>query len=458
MPVLHTDTASLNVFVNTGDFTVYNSLTLLTGSFVLPKSFIHGTFNRLNDSVLVNTGFNNGVFPITTIPGWPLNISAFGHHAEGFRTTIPIISVTTNQYVPRSFIRANHAEGYQTSVEYNACHGEGLRNTVYGTWIHGEGLGNTAIGQTNYGTVVQVIRPAIHVEGSGSAANNIQYAHVEGAGHSTGGGSFVGSQTGQALHVEGFRHRNFGGQGAFYASHVQGAFNRLTNAYASHIEGVSNTGSANRHIHMEGFGNTSGTNNSIRGYHIEGERNVFINGGLGDGTTHIEGYRNTKRDPGGYDNNYVHMQGVSNLVTVEGVSVEGYLSTGSLSGIAAGYGVRTVESTAGFGWQNYITGHFNTSSYYQSFPASPVTASVTYFAIGGGKSNSQRADIFVAYAQRRTPLPSSANTSRQILLPGVLNSGPYANDTAAAAGGVPIGGIYRLSDGIQNNLLQIRLS
>jgi hypothetical protein len=452
MPVLHTQTASLNVFVNTGDFTVYNSLTLLTGSFVLPKSFIHGTFIRLNDNALV-TGGGPG---ITTVPGWPLNNSAFGHHVEGYRTQIPLFNTLTGLNVSRSVIRANHAEGYQTSVDYWASHVEGLRNTIiYGSHARAEGMGNTLVGNYNY--INGNLRPGGHVEGSGSSIGLNPYGHAEGAGHNTAPGNFTFSSQGQAMHVEGFRNSTGGGTGNYW-SHIEGAFNILDRPYRAHIEGMNNIARGQYNGHIEGFNNSVAVFNNIRGYHIEGQDNQLTTTNLGDQSTHIQGYKNICAPPG-YQNLSINQAGVETRVGMSYTHTLGYKTTASNTGFAGGYGTVTVEPTVVTGYyNNYIIGHFNTSSYYQSVPATPVTSSVTYFAVGGGKSNSQRADIFVAYAQRRTSVSAPANTPRQILLPGVLNSGPYANDIAAAAGGVPIGGIYRLSDGIQNNLLQIRLS
>jgi hypothetical protein len=64
--------------------------------------------------------------------------------------------------------------------------------------------------------------------------------------------------------------------------------------------------------------------------------------------------------------------------------------------------------------------------------------------VGGGSSDLDRANIIAAY-----PTGSGAAT---ILLPTVYQSLDFADDTAAATGGVPLGGVYRIG-----NTLSIRI-
>ena len=106
-----------------------------------------------------------------------------------------------------------------------------------------------------------------------------------------------------------------------------------------------------------------------------------------------------------------------------------------------------------FGFTSHISGQFNTSSVSSYSNISPSTNAVWYnFTIGGGLNNSTRANIFEV-AIISTASVYQTNRTSSIMLPWVSESGEFASDLLAAAGGIPLGGFYRTG-----NNLKIRLS
>lgn len=95
---------------------------------------------------------------------------------------------------------------------------------------------------------------------------------------------------------------------------------------------------------------------------------------------------------------------------------------------------------------NFVTGQYNTASQpYQSVfgQYADATRNKSIFVIGVGSDNTNRDNAFEV-VDTVNPI---------IIMEGLKNSSSYADDSAAATGGVPVGGLYR-----NGNDVKIRLT
>ena len=443
MPRLFLDEAYINQFTSSVRLQVSQSITFATQSLYIKGPLAHGT---QGNQLMLRIGSLYGA-----------NVDTFGisNHSEGYLSTMSVF--TSNNNFSQG---TNHIEGAQCTIFGGSAgvHAEGLQNYLSAmNGGHAEGIGNSMAGG-GYGAT-GYIRQWSHVEGSGSVslsafshveggANTINWGaqqlninkgnHLEGYGnrhlapvpydHVEGAFNLVPTQvsTNDTQHVQGMYNTSSGDRGC----HVEGAYNGqwliMGNGQDSvHTEGMYNAGALGAYSHIEGFSNSSSLGNGAGGAHTEGCGNVNNFGAY----AHVGGYLNASRKIAGVGSSYHYITGVGN------------------------YDMTHSGSSAGF-----IAGTYCTSSA-QNFPTASNGAhrASLQVIIGGGVSDTQRANIFEVLGYIVGTFVGTY-ASRSIILPGVLNSGPYADDASAGSAGVPIGGLYRLYDGVANNQLQIRVS
>lgn len=320
---------------------------------------------------------------------------------------------------------SNHIAGNNNSSTSNGSHYEGYNNTstLGGDYTHAEGKGNASNGAMS------------HIEGE---ENNISPPGQ--------GPSFYG------YHNEGRKNTIIG---AAIPIHTEGHNNTIdisVGSFYHHIEGINNTyagGVTIRGFHIEGHNHTF-SNSGYRYNHIEGGEHKYMNGNV----CHLEG-RNNYLDAKGSTGTAVHIEGYNNTITTSG-------SSNHICGVSCSILILINNCFLnGLGLTNYygapngafITGQFNTSNASSYTNISSTGNKIYYnFTVGGGVNDSTRKNIFEA-----TLISSASNVAnfptRSVILPWVSESGNFASDLLAAAGGVPLGGFYRTG-----NDLKIRLS
>ena len=359
-----------------------------------------------------------------------------------------------------SFLRVNNGvrQGINNSPfgtfgtnNNSISHIEGYNNLDVPGTCHIEGANNTTVANSNVG----------HVEGANNSGK-IYFSHMEGANNSifdstsspdanlTANHIEGGFNTGSAMgwgnsHIEGYNH--LFKVGSVQYNHLEGANNLIgsgsvTTFRWSHIEGYNNNIQANTYYtHLEG---TDHTTKGIqygwgRQSHIEGRNNQLTLSNLNSYANHIEGSNNIiSSSDTGVEVNATH---------VCGISCSSYFN--NIYSFMSGLGSQTYYPNS----TSHISGQFNTSNVSSYTNISSTKNKIYYsFTIGGGINNSTRKNIFEV-----TLISSASNVinfpTRSIILPWVSESGEFASDLLAAAGGVPLGGFYRTG-----NDLKIRLS
>ena len=205
----------------------------------------------------------------------------------------------------------------------------------------------------------------------------------------------------------------------------------------SHSEG-RNTESYGWNSHAEGYGSQA------IGYASHAEGTVWGEGGrapVANGTgSHAEGYGTQANGFGS------HAEGRSSVAIGDGSHAEGYAtqtsgSTSHAEGqdtVAIGFASHAegVGTVAAMDYQ-HASGTYNTTG-----------NTTSLFVVGSGTDDLNRADAF-----RVDLLSGNTSTLATLVLPSVVGLG-YANDTQAAANGIPIGGLYQSGGGI----IRIRLT
>jgi hypothetical protein len=167
-------------------------------------------------------------------------------------------------------------------------------------------------------------------------------------------------------------------------------------------------------------------------------RNDFMNGNASvspGSTSHAEGNQSTSVGPFSHAEGFntqtlgvaSHAEGDSTTTVGSYSHAEGNLTT-TVSDYSHAEGIGTIANAQG----QHVEGIYN------------VEDNTAVWLVGGGSGDIDRVNIIAAY-----PTGSGAAT---ILLPTVSQSLDFADDTAAATGGVPLGGVYRIG-----NTLSIRI-
>ena len=232
-----------------------------------------------------------------------------------------------------------------------------------------------------------------------------------------------------AAHAEGYKTTSLGS-----FAHAEG-YQTTSIAIGSHSEGVSTTavgnyshaeGEASKAIgansHAEGAGGVSIGNNS----HAEGSGTTAIgvnSHAEGSGTTAIGGYS--------------HTEGYNTIALSFGSHAEGYQTTAKNKYTHA----QGDNSIAGGEYQS-VMGSYN------------IEDSKSIIIIGAGSASGRiNGSMFQTFTSAGLANPSTPNTTGSWVLPQVSSSLNFTDDTAAAAGGVPLGGMYR-----SGSLILIRIS
>lgn len=221
---------------------------------------------------------------------------------------------------------------------------------------------------------------------------------------------------------------------------INGAVGNVASGLNSHAEGFTTT-TTGQYSHAEGFSTTTigqfshaeGLDTDAIGTasHAEGR----LTKAVGD-WSHAEGSSTYALGA------YSHAEGRNTLASASYSHAEGHFTTASaLYSHTEGY------YTIAQGWYQHVQGTYN------------VTSTNQYaFIVGNGIDDSNRSNLVYASGSNfevsgSLIVTGSLNVSNgYAVLTQVSESLNFADDTAAAAGGVPLGGIYR-----SGNFIAIRL-
>lgn len=409
---------------------------------IVSKSFIvTSSIQFVTNSLSINYGLGQG---------GGVNFNSFNtsseSHAEGFNNT--------------ASARYSHLEGsnnYTIFENSNTGHIEGLQNYAYSAVLtHIEGFNNT-------GSIAASSTPYAHTEGEGNY-NNRGATHVEGYknssgnhqiqnwGHIEGYNNIFTRNFQYYFHIEGEANRGpLDSSGTFRTAHIEGYGNQcaLANQYSNHIEGSGSYSpivpsgqnfGAYDGSHIEGGGhnltlpdiNILGVN--TKWAHIEGFNNSAKNLYFSSPSQiesalycHVEGYNNSLT--GSYGGSWI--TGIDNIINAFPSSSGTPITRSFFQVQAIGRGLKLYNTAS-----QYATflGHYNTSLLTGS---SYTPGGNGYTIIGGGKNDSNRANILEIYETQ----PNFTGTYSYIVLPGIQS---FSGNQAAINGGVPIGGLYAL--------------
>jgi hypothetical protein len=247
-------------------------------------------------------------------------------------------------------------------------------------------------------------------------------------------------------------------------SHAQGV-NTLVVGQGSHTEGESNKAIGD-YSHAEGFSNiASGSWSHAEGYSTIASGSYSHTEGSGTVTSgsysHAEGYQ-TKTI-----GNYTHAEGRSTIASGSYSHAEGY-GTKTIGQYAHAEGVNTIASGTG----SHAEGRFTTASGDYSYAAGVGTTTNAPYQFAVGSYNNPTGVYQFSVGNGSEGLPSNvfqaggnyASVNGQFEVYGDIASGygtivlgdlvgvEYLNDAAAAAAGIPVGGLYR-----NGSFIQIRL-
>lgn len=401
-----------------------------------------------------------------------------GSFSQGRGSTNTNLSLT--QY-NRAIGDYSHAQGFQTYASGAYSHTEGRQTIAYGDWSHSEGYNSQASGSYSHteGQSTIAIGPYSHAEGIGSQAGWISSSYIE-YFPSSEGYTYVGSaiddvtlqdagEDSTAYFIPGRQIYFVNGEMDEVVSSTFDSINTIVTlvGYAAIVSNAVDISNVNYRVdsfevlgygaHAEGSGRAYGESSHAEGdsttsfgrwSHAEGRYNIAI----GD-WSHAEG--NSNQAIGDYSHadgnasiasgNYSHTEGSTTTAIGEASHAEGYLTiasgpfshtegyqTTALSYYSHAEGVGTITN----GDHQHASGQWNVSSSEQS-------ATI----IGKGSDDGNRANILEVL-----PISNITRISSNLELPEIL---PYEfnDDSAAAAGGIPVGGIYH-----KNGALQIRVS
>jgi hypothetical protein len=226
---------------------------------------------------------------------------------------------------------------------------------------------------------------------------------------------------------------------------LSGSYNQGKNNYIDPSADNAFAQGFDNEVYYE-YGFAQGRENTVQG--IGGHAEGYRSDATAQFYSHAEGNNTTA---GG---NYSHTEGASTTtdINAESSHAEGYLTqTKAQYSHTEGYGTETSPTaeashaegyyTVASGSYQHVQGRYNLGSTAQSA-----------FIIGNGISNASRSNLVFASGstfQITGSLNISGSTngvvvnSGYVVLTQVSRSLNYLNDTAAASGGVPLGGLYR---------------
>jgi hypothetical protein len=454
-------------------------------------SWAYGQFSHAEGYNSFATG------PYSHTEGYQTTSSNYYAHAEGYQTKAQGNASHAEGSGTTTIAQYTHAEGMSTTAFAISSHAEGAYSVASGSYSHAEGYGSYAIGMASHAEGAQTSAPgyAAHSEGYNTQASS-SYSHAEGSGtyaigegsHAEGSGTEASGSyshaegqysiaSGSWSHVEGFT--TYTSKEAIYA-HAEGYYTQVLNQGA-HAEGSLSVASGS-YSHTEGFqtkttgswshaeGNTtqaigsyshaegSNTRSSGSNSHAEGA-NTLAQGG----SSHAEGYQswatgsyshaegNQTTASGQYSHaegrittafgQWSHAEGFQTRAAGDYSHAEGYLTTASAT-YSHAEGLGTVTN------QQYqlAVGKYNA-----------ISAVEGAFTVGNGTTANSRSNVLAAYN-------NNVDVNGVVTVDGLIGNGlgtivfpqlvafSFLNDAAAAAAGIPVGGLYR-----NGSFIQIRI-
>jgi len=379
----------------------------------------------------------------------------YASHTEGYQTIASGSFSHAEGWLTISSGSYSHAEGRSTQARGNNSHAEGQSTTAIGTCAHAEGLNSIATGNFSHaeGSNNNAVGVVSHAEGASTVAYG-PYSHAEGS-NAISSGSYSHAEgyytlaLGQYSHAEGYQTvtRGTGSHAEGYQtiasssySHAEGQYT-VAKGYGSHAEGIStialgpyshtegwNTVSSGSYAHAEGVSTIASGSYA----HAEGEGTIAI----GD-SSHAEGQYTVAKGYGSHaegDSTEArgfssHAEGESTIAQADHSHAEGHYTIASAN-YQTVVGVANITSSV-FG--AFIIGNGN--SYYSYLQSNLLHAGGNTVEITGSL------DVTGSLISRNTTILTQVSES--------LN---FIDDAAAAAGGVPLGGLYR-----NGSFIQIRI-
>ena len=394
-------------------------------------SYVQGTQNSA--SVLAQYSHAEGQQTITV---------GYASHAEGYFTIASGSNSHAEGWLSISSGSYSHAEGRNAKAIGLASHAEGFNTNARGIYSHAEGLNSVASGSNSHaeGQNTLALGGSSHAEGFNATARGL-YSHVEGdTTIAFGIGSHAeGYQTitsGSYSHAEGYQTISSGSY-----SHAEG-YQTISQGIYSHAEGIS-TIARGAYSHAEGWSNIAlGTYSHAEGYQ------TITSGSY----AHSEGSNTIARgDYSHAEGDYTVAQGIASHAEGNNTSASGYASH------AEG------EATIAQADHSHTEGHYTIANadYQTVVGIGNLTSSVAgAFIIGNGtpysysylQSNLLHAGGNTVEITGSLDVTGSLISRNTTILTQVSQSLNFVNDAAAAAGGVPLGGLYRNA-----NVIQIRI-
>ena len=484
---------SVNTSVNHG----------LSNTAIGSNSFVQGNFNTSN----VLAQFSHAEGQNTTTVGYASHTEGYqtvasgsNSHAEGWLT---ISSGSYSHAEGRSTqARGNnsHAEGQSTTAIGVGSHAEGLNSISTGNYSHAEGNNNNAVGASSHaeGASNTSVGQFSHAEGFFTLSSG-SYSHAEGnttraAGQYSHAEGYQSYAIGIYSHAEGYR-----GSTGLYAWNTTGTVNGLVSIVSS-AGNVTSYLSAGNNVAINNTFQTIASSTFSGGQTQVQLVDTTINLGSGIGIATLSSAYVASQQPGQtllIKGTYAHAEGLATIAFgdeshAEGLTTiafggsshaegEGTIAIGHSSHaegqytVAKGYGSHAEgnsteargfsshaegESTIAIGDHSHAEGHYTIAStdYQTVVGVANITSSVFgAFIIGNGtpfsysylQSNLLHAGGNTVEITGSLDVTGSLISRNTTILTQVSESLNFTNDTAAAAGGVPLGGLYRNGNSIQ---------
>jgi hypothetical protein len=432
--------------------------------------------------------------------GWLTISSGSYSHAEGRNTQARGNNSHAEGQNTTATGNGSHAEGVGNVTIGNFSHAEGSSNTAIGASSHAEGSQTVSTGLSSHAEGSQTVSTGLYSHAEGASTTSFgQFSHAEGF-QTLSSGSYSHAEgnitraAGQYSHAEGNQSYAIGNN-----SHAEG-YRSSTGLYAWNTTGtvsglVSIASSAGNVTSYLSVGNNVAINNTLQTISSStfsgGQTQVqlvdtTINLGSGIGiATLLFSYIATQQ-PGqtllingsfahseGFltiaFGNSSHAEGESTIAIGNSSHAEGtYTLTTGYGSHAEGSGTEARgdgshaegEGTIATGNYSHAGGHYTIAStdYQTVVGIGNITSSVPgAFIIGNGapfsysylQSNLLHAGGNTVEITGSLDVTGSLISRNTTILTQVSQSLNFTNDAAAAAGGVPLGGLYRNGNSIQ---------
>lgn len=213
---------------------------------------------------------------------------------------------------------------------------------------------------------------------------------------------------------------------------VFGQENDVADSSTTIVAGLDNTVKDSKYASVTGFSNAS-----------------YCYGGVIGGQSNTVGYDVDDDTTGKYSACF----GFNNLVEGDGNLVSGYENnTLGVGGACIGRGLKTPlfqQSDNTYAWDDYsiTVGAYNSeATKYYTNTANTAWVEDHRFVVGTGTASNSKGNGFIVAVPTGSPL---APDFCGIIMPALASSTDYASASAAKAGGVPVGGLYRIGSDVK---------